>query len=116
MKALRGHPEIGPSARMLGVRGGIDIPVERGLVRPGTGGMSVAPETPINLPRHRRPPGLGGSGKDPVWCIGQSCLGPSLRFRRDSPTHGVVEPSRVMTIGEYEAALAETLGGWGLVP
>src|SRR5438876_870665 len=63
-----GKPEVGRSARKLGVRPGIDIVVEPdGTVVGGAGGMSVAPDSPANLPPHRRPPGHAGTGKDPVW-------------------------------------------------
>jgi hypothetical protein len=52
-----GEPAIGPSARTLGARPHVDIPVDLSdNVYPGTGGISVAPDTPSNLLRHRRPP------------------------------------------------------------
>jgi len=63
-----GLPELGRSARTLGARPQIDIPVDDdGIVRGGAGGMSVAPDSPMRLPVHRRPPELAGTGKDPVW-------------------------------------------------
>src|SRR5205823_10883580 len=64
-----GGPRVGPTARTLGVRPNVDIPVLAGLVRPNTGGVSVAPDHPGNLHPLRRPPAHGGSGKDPVWGI-----------------------------------------------
>src|SRR5262245_48897386 len=70
-----GGPAIGPTARTLGVRPGVDIPVTSGQVQPNTGGMSVAPDRPENLPPLRRPPAYGGSGKDPVWAIRTDQLG-----------------------------------------
>jgi hypothetical protein len=111
-----GLPEVGPSAKTLGVRPGTDIPVDaHGMVHPGTGGMSVN-TSPTGMPEFRRPPSFGGSAKDvDMFCI-QSCdLGPSLRFRADpgSAGHGFVEPVRPMTIGEYQQALAGTQGQWG---
>ena len=49
----------------LGARPDIDIPVdEDGLVAGGDGGMSIAPDSPENLPAHRRPAEHGGTGKD----------------------------------------------------
>src|SRR6266849_6521093 len=61
-----GGPLVGPTARTLGVRPHVDIPVLVGQVRPNTGGMSVAPDHPGTLHPLRRPPAQGGSGKDPV--------------------------------------------------
>ena len=112
-------PEIGPTARTLGARlgDGGDIPVDsNGMVHPGTGGMSVAPDTPENLPRHRRPSSVdGGTGKDPVHSISSSDLGPDLVYvpdRGDNPTHGTIQPSRPMTAEQYQNSLANTGGSW----
>jgi hypothetical protein len=56
--------KTGASARTLGARANIDILVdETGSVAPDTGGMSVSPPPLENLPEHRRPPELGGTGK-----------------------------------------------------
>lgn len=52
-------------------------------VLPRQGGMSVAPNDPLNLQRHRRPASLGGIGRDPVWYIEADDLGPDLDFRQD---------------------------------
>src|SRR5688572_7304120 len=98
----QGWPEVGASARTLGVRPGIDVPAVAGdeLVHPGTGGLSVSPDTPYNLPRHRRLPEFGGTGIDPVWVISDAELGPRLRYRPDpdDPRHGFVEPPGTMTL------------------
>ncbi len=111
-----GEPAIGPSARTLGARPHIDIRVDlSGSVHPGTGGMSVAPNTPSNLPRHRRPPEHGGTGKDPLWSIQERELGVYLRYVADVvlvPTHGVIEPIIPMTFAAYQQALAETAPYW----
>lgn len=70
-----GMPLAESTARGLGVRPGIDIPVDDfGLVDPGGGGMSVSPDAIDNLPPWRRPPEHGGSGDDPVWQIGDEEL------------------------------------------
>jgi hypothetical protein len=88
-----GGPSLGPTARTLGVRPGVDIPVVGGRVRPNTGGMSVAPDDPGNLHRLRRPLAYGGTGKDPALCLCLDDLGPDLVFRQDSPTHVLIEPA-----------------------
>jgi hypothetical protein len=101
---------------MLGVRPNVDIPVApSGSVHPGTGGMSVAPDTPRNLPRHRRLPEYGGTGKDPVWGIQEKALGANLRYVPDdvlTPTHGVIEPATIMTLAAYQQALEKTAPYW----
>jgi len=111
-----GEPVIGPSARTLGARPHVDIPVDpSGSVHPGTGGISVAPDTPRNLPRHRRPPEYGGTGKDPLWSIQESDLGAYLRYVADAvlaPIHGVIEPIISMTFIAYQQALVETALYW----
>jgi hypothetical protein len=63
-----GLPELGESSRCLGVRPGLDVPATEldDLVWPGEGGLSVSPDDPHGLPNFRRPPVLGGTGKDPV--------------------------------------------------
>jgi hypothetical protein len=109
MKAGPNGPETGPSARTLGARPNQDIPVDcNGCVHPGTGGMSVAPNTPKNLPAHRRPPEHGGTGKDPVWSTSSNNLGSDLKYVQDKATHGTIQPSRSMTLEEYQKALSDT--------
>src|SRR5437870_2027992 len=91
---LAGGPAVGPTARTLGVRLDVDLPVRSGQVQPNTGGMSVAPDDPRNLARRRRPPTFGGSGVDPVWAFELSDLPADLQFRLDSAMHGLIEPAR----------------------
>lgn len=83
--AADGSPELGSLAKTLGARPGRDIPVdEGGMVRPGTGGMSVN-DTPTGMPEYRRPPSFGGSGKDlNMYCISSCDLGPGLRYVPES--------------------------------
>jgi hypothetical protein len=112
-----GFSEIGPSTRTLGVRPGIDVParISTDIVRPDQGGLSVSPDDPINLPYFRRPAEFDGSGKDPVWSILDDELGTVLSYRPDSEspnTHGLIEPSRPMTLKEYQEALANTQTRW----
>jgi hypothetical protein len=103
---------IGPTARTLGVRSDDDLPVVGGVVQPGKGGMSVAPDDPSYLPDHRRPPELGGMGKDPVWGISTDLLGLKLNFRQDKPGHGLFEPATEMSIIEFQEALADLAPRW----
>jgi hypothetical protein len=118
--ASDGIAQVGPTPRTLGIRPGIDIGVAPdGAVEPGGGGMSVTPDDPARLPRHRRPPSLGGTGKDPVWSIATSQLGPQLRYRPDPAnptTHGFVEPAMTTTSPAYQEALARTRHLWTRVP
>jgi len=110
-----GRPLVVPTARGLGVRFEADIPVdEAGQVQPGTGGMSVAEESPQSLPSHRRPASHGGTGLDPVWMIAEEDLTEALIYRLDEPPpgHGMVEPAWEMSFEDFEIALAETRDLW----
>src|SRR5262245_59862105 len=109
-----GLPSVGPGARLLGIRPG-DAPDPDVLAvdptdstGPTEGGLSMAPDDPLYLPRQRRPASLGGLGRDPVWYIEKNDLGPDLQFRQDKPTHGLIEPRRSMTLQEFQNALAQT--------
>ncbi len=112
----KGYPEVGPSARMLGVRPGIDVipGLSQELVHPGQGGLSVSPDHPMNLPFFRRPANFQGTGKDPLWSIDQAQLAPALVYRPDPahPDHGFVEPAYPMSLAEYQQALMKTQGLW----
>jgi hypothetical protein len=111
-----GVPEQAAHARALGVRPGIDVPATRDddAVLPGQGGVSVSPDDPFNLPYFRRPPEFRGTGKDPVWTIDDTQLGPDLQYRPDPAHsgHGFLEPARPMTLREYRRALEQTRGAW----
>jgi len=111
-----GGPLTGPTARTLGVRPNVDITVTAGKVQPITGGMSVALDRPENLHPLRRPPEYGGSGKDPVWCLDLGGLGGELRFRQDSPIHGLIEPAQTMGLDEFQQQLADTKPLWNKLP
>lgn len=114
-----GLPKTGKLGRYLGARPtgrNRDIPVsEDGMVRPGTGGMSVSPPPMKNLPDHRRPVELGGESTDPVFEIDTDELPPELTYRPDPEKpeeHGFIEPAREMSFEEYQRALHETRGLW----
>jgi hypothetical protein len=76
--------------------------------------MSVAPDDPMRLPRHRRPASLGGIGQDPVWVLELDDLGPDLRYRPDSPTHGLIEPNAPVAFQDYVTALIALRSRWRL--
>jgi hypothetical protein len=85
------------------------------MVHPTTGGMSVSPDSPLNLPPHRRPPEFGGSGRDPVWRLTERDLPDGLGYRPDpaNPSgHGFVEPSRSMPLTEYQRLVESTRPTW----
>lgn len=111
-----GGPTVGPTARTLGVRPQVDIPVVAGQVLPNSGGLSVAPDDPRNLHPLRRPPAYGGAGKDPVWYIVVAALGGDLPFRQDSATHGLIEPARAMSLDDFQKALEATKSYWKKLP
>jgi hypothetical protein len=111
-----GLPETGASARTLGARAWVDIPVDEDeSVEPEMEGMSASPPPPENLPYIRRPPEYGGVGKDPVWELETDLLPEELRYRPDpdSPDkHGFIEPSHRMTFEEYQRAIHGTRELW----
>jgi hypothetical protein len=114
-----GLPQIGRSARQLGVRPRDRLPqndvsaAKPDDVVPVGEGMSAAPDEPANLPKNRRPPQVsGGTGKDPVWEIDTDELGPNLQYHQDSPTHGVIGVQQPMTLDDFEQALAATRDRW----
>lgn len=130
-----GQPEVGRGRNLLGVvvdaaQGDPDVVVHEGAVRPGEGGMSVAPK-PETLPVHRQPkrlreqfpgrfPRASGSNTLHCWSMGEgaftaSPLAAGLAFRPD-PTkperHGFVEPECEMPLEEYERAVTATRSQW----
>ncbi len=109
-----GQPVLGPTARSLGVRPGIDIPVTEGKVRPGVGGPSVSLDDALNLPKHRRPEEYGGTGRDPVFELDLDDLIGGLRLRvdPDEPTHGFLEPASEMQLADYRELIETTLASW----
>jgi hypothetical protein len=131
-----GKPKIGRSARLLGVRLGIDINIkqmpvnsldEQGYLLPeserefqgelvdvairNTGGMSVSLSIEA-LPAPRKPTKFGGYGKDPLWQIDDSNITGDLQAVQDSPTHVSISPRVTMSLERYELALANTQDYW----
>ncbi|MBD2593796.1 hypothetical protein H6G74_05565 [Nostoc spongiaeforme FACHB-130] len=136
MVAQNGKPKIGRSARLLGIRPGIDINVEqmpvgyldeqgyllaeserevRGelvtVAIKDTKGMSVSLSIEA-LPAFRKPQKFGGTGKDPLWQIDDSDITGDLQAIQDSPTHVSIVPRVTMSLERYELALANTKNYW----
>lgn len=111
-----GLPKVGRSGRGLGVR--IDGPTrdlavgQAGTVEPGRGGMSVALDAALNLPKHRLPRSLGGEGRDPVFAMVSVEIPRSLLVRSDRYPHAFVEPVRRCLLADFESALASTRPLW----
>ena len=109
-------PKPGWSTRTLGTRCNIDIRIsEEGYIAPESGGMSVSPPPPENLPPIRLPRELGGKGKDPIWEMDTDELSENLTYRPDPDNlegHGFIEPTQVMTFEEYQKTLRETRSLW----
>jgi hypothetical protein len=94
-----------------------------GWIEPGTGGMSVAPGSPWNLPNHRRPRSLGrgstGHSDDRVYAVEEApVIAERLAVRPDAERpqiHAFVEPASRMLPDAYESALAATRPAWKVV-
>jgi hypothetical protein len=76
--------------------------------------MSTSPDSPKNLPKHRRDKEWGGTGKDPVWMIDDSQLtSEKLEWHEDRPgEHGIVRPRQDMPYREFKNALEGTQANW----
>lgn len=136
MAEANGKPKLGRSARLLGVRLGIDIDVvempkdwldDQGYLRPeakrqstgelavvairSTKGMSTSLSIE-SLPAFRRPTAFGGMGRDPLWQIEDSKISGDLEAVRDSATHVSIMPRVTMLLEKYETALANTQNDW----
>lgn len=123
-----GKPKVGSEGKLLGVRIAPDPRPDiaadgNGAVHPKTGGMSVAPDW-RKLPDHLIPRGLipRARGRDDLvcWRLGDlefldgQPIG-SLVLRVDpapSDKHGFIEPAKLMSIVDYQSALAATRDYW----
>lgn len=85
--------------------------------------MSVSPSfaslPPLRVPERLRAHFRGARGKneDRVFVMGEgpfeaARLSEKLELLPDRPGHGVVRPAAVMTIDEYQVALAATAPNW----
>lgn len=129
-------PRLGRSARLLGVRLGVDIDVmlapqdwldaqsysqletERDsagakieIAVRNTKGLSVSLSIE-GLPTFRKPSAFGGTGRDPLWQIDDGYITGDLEAVQDSPTHVSIMPSATMLLERYEAAIAQTQMYW----
>ncbi len=136
MAEENGKPKVGCSARLLGVRPGIDIDVQQvprdwldgqGYLRPegernpsgepvtvairNTKGMSTSLAIE-SLPVFRRPAAFGGTGKDPLWQIEDSKITGDLEAVQNSPSHISIMPRTTMLLEKYKIALANTQNDW----
>jgi hypothetical protein len=136
MADQNGKPKIGRSARLLGIRPGIDIDIEQiptgylneqGYLLPeserdfrgelltiairNTKGMSVSLSIE-SLPAFRQPAKFGGTGKDPLWQIDDKNIMGDLEAVQDSPSHVSILPRSSMSLERYETALANTQNDW----
>ncbi|MFF0754511.1 RHS repeat-associated core domain-containing protein [Streptomyces sp. NPDC004267] len=112
-----GLPELGSSAKKLGVRvdGNADVhPSAHGTVAPGEG-MSAA-TSPQGLPVHRRPASFGGSGKNmQMFSIKTRDLPEGLTAVQDGKTHVTIGPAYEMPLAQFEELLASTRNLWSRV-
>lgn len=136
MAATDDKPKLGRSARLLGIRPGVDIDVShmrqgwldaQGYLQPeaerdhsgvrvevairNTKGMSTSLSIE-GLPPFRKPKVFGGTGRDPLWQIDSKYINGDLEAVQDSPTHVSIMPRVTMLLERYEAALAQTQNYW----
>ena len=116
-----GLPLVAPSASALGVRPGTDIDVDdqnNALVNDK--GMSVAPTwrdlSPLRIPKRVA---KRGKGSNNTYCftrgIGpfqRGAFAPGLEFAPDSKVHGVIRPTQLTPLAQFEADLAATRAEW----
>ena len=110
-----GLPVVEASARGLGVRPGVDLPVVDGFVAPETGGMSVTPADVTKLPHHRLPRAFGGEGRDPAFRIAAAALPRALAVRAEAQDHALVEPCSRVPLDVYLSTLGSTREAWSRV-
>lgn len=110
-------PETGETARHLGARPGVDLPLdELGYVQPRSGGMSVTADDPWKLPAHRRPVDWNGTGRDPIFKLNLTDLPSELVIRAQGKDyHYFMEPVCRCLFTYYQQTLSETRGSWCIV-
>jgi hypothetical protein len=114
-----GQPTVAPASNALGVRPGIDIDVDQqDNAIPNDKGMSVSPSLNDIFPP-RIPKRLGGQAPNSsaVFALGtgpfqQAVIADGLELIPDDPTHGVLRPTRLVPLAQYQADLAATRADW----
>jgi hypothetical protein len=114
-------PTLARLATALGVRIGIDIDIDsQNNAIANNKGMSVSPAW-RQLPIFRIPKRLDprGQGSNNTYCFKrgtgsflQGAFAPGLELLPDSPTHGVVRPTQLVQLSQYENDLAATRAEW----
>ncbi len=99
----------------------VDV-AEDGLIHPGTGGMSVAPDDPLYLPAHRKPKAFGGSSPHPLWMTLSGALPDELCYQPDEPKsegpyegsviHGTIQPVNAVLPDQLQDCLRGTQDVW----
>lgn len=90
-----------------------DVAPVNGRVGPNGAGMSVALDTPMNLPRYRRPPQFGlGTGRHPIFALPVHAVPVALELHSDSPTHAVLQSATWVHLEVYEKTLEGTQPYW----
>lgn len=115
MKADGDGPEVAETRRSLGVKLPEDLDVDaHGIAKHNHKGMSTSPDSPMNLPPHRRDAGWDGTSKDPVWGISLDKLRTTdLDWHEDQPgKHGILRPTKDMPYQRFKSALEATRGDW----
>jgi len=110
-------PIIGETARTLGVRPRHDIPIDESChVQPGKGGMSAVANDPRDLPEHRKPKWLDGTGADPIFELRPMFLPDSLSIRQAGPPrHHLVEPADECHFDIFQNHLWSTRLKWVMI-
>lgn len=122
-------PKCGPNRSSLGAKIGIPPPPAgqdmkefdiwedfNGCLHPASGGMSVAPDSPMNLPLSRRTKKWDGlaPGNFEVFKLEVNNLPESLALRLDTQTHGVVEPVVSCKSSVFQSELCSTKPNWSV--
>lgn len=120
-----GKPVVGDQSKMLGVRhNGHDIPIDEDqMVRPKTGGLSVAPDWRVLpyflIPRRLQNKSARARGNNNLACFRfeglefqEVQINVELVLQPDSGQHGTIEPNREMTLATFQSSLAGTRDSW----
>jgi hypothetical protein len=139
MVEQNGKPKRGRSARLLGIRPGVDIDVvimpqgwldKQGQLRPESNRSSTGATIEVvlrntkgmssslsiqGLPPFRKPAKWGGTSADVLWQIEDTYITGDLEAVQDSDTHVSIMPRITMGLERYEAAIAATQEYWETV-